>query len=440
VHVGLYFSHQLPRPWAPDAEERLFTEGLEQVHLADELGFDSAWVSEQHFLEEYSHSSAPEVFLAAASQVTQRIRLGHGIVLMPPAYNAPARVAERIATLDLVSHGRVEFGIGDSKSRVELEGFGIAAADRRRMSVEALEQTARMLAMTPYPGHQGEFFSMPARNVVPKPVQKPHPPLWMACSDDASIQAAARMGIGALAHGFFDVAEAEHVVAGYYETFKRECVPIGLTVNPQVAMLNPFHCHEAGDDRAEAAAHHAFGYLTFALRHYYTFGRHRPGQTDLAGRYAAVLAELGGAVPVRGGHAVGTPEQITERLLAHREVGVDQTILIHQAGDLAHEDICRSLELFARDVLPAVTRDRERRLAAKREQLAPYVEAAFARKASAAEPTGETTDEVIEAYGRDRPPLDLTMVPESRRATLRELDHVKEVALRLEAEEDLPSA
>jgi len=133
VQFGIFYEHQLPRPWQPDSEERLVREALEQVELADSLGVDYAWEVEHHFLEEYSHSSAPEVFLAACAARTRRIRLGHGIVLVPPGYNHPARVAERIAMLDLVSGGRVEFGTGESASRMELEGFGIDPAEKRAM-------------------------------------------------------------------------------------------------------------------------------------------------------------------------------------------------------------------------------------------------------------------------------------------------------------------
>ena len=125
MKFGVFYEHQYPRPWEPGGEARLFHEALEQVELADRLGIDHAWEVEHHFLEEYSHSSAPEVFLAAASQRTRRIRLSHGIVLMPPAYNPPARIAERIATLDIVSNGRVDFGTGESASRTELEGFAL---------------------------------------------------------------------------------------------------------------------------------------------------------------------------------------------------------------------------------------------------------------------------------------------------------------------------
>src|SRR5207249_11335064 len=126
MKFGIFYELQLPRPWQPAGELQLYQDALDQVELADRLGIDFAWEVEHHFLEEDSHSPAPEVFLAAASQRTKRIRLGHGIVLMPPGYNHPARVAERIAMLDLVSGGRVEFGTGESASRMELEGFGVS--------------------------------------------------------------------------------------------------------------------------------------------------------------------------------------------------------------------------------------------------------------------------------------------------------------------------
>ena len=128
MRFGIFYEHQLPRPWAEGSELKLFQDALDQVELGDRLGIDYAWEVEHHFLEEYSHSSAPEVFLAAASQRTKRIRLGHGIVLMPPGYNHPARIAERLATLDLVSNGRVEWGTGESASRAELR----ASASRPR--------------------------------------------------------------------------------------------------------------------------------------------------------------------------------------------------------------------------------------------------------------------------------------------------------------------
>jgi alkanesulfonate monooxygenase SsuD/methylene tetrahydromethanopterin reductase-like flavin-dependent oxidoreductase (luciferase family) len=248
MKFGVFYEHQLPRPWADGAEEKLLHEALDQVQLADELGIDFAWEVEHHFLEEYSHSSAPEVFLAAASQRTKRIRLGHGIMLMLPGYNHPARAAERIATLDLVSRGRVEWGTGMSASRAELEGFGVDPNERHAMWKESVEQAANMLVMDPYPGFQGKYFSMPPRNVLPKPAQRPHPPLWMACSNRNTIRLAAQNGMGALTFAFIDPQEARQWVDEYYDTFRRECVPIGHAVNPNIAMVAGFSCHADSEE------------------------------------------------------------------------------------------------------------------------------------------------------------------------------------------------
>src|SRR5467141_4404329 len=131
MKFGTFYEHQLPRPWAEGSELKLFQDALDQVELGDRLGIDYVWEVEHHFLEEYSHSSAPEVFLAAASQRTTRIRLGHGIVQLPVNFNHTARVAERIATLDLVADGRVDFGTGESSSEAELGGFRIERSTKR---------------------------------------------------------------------------------------------------------------------------------------------------------------------------------------------------------------------------------------------------------------------------------------------------------------------
>ncbi|CAN5715840.1 hypothetical protein BH24ACT3_BH24ACT3_06820 [soil metagenome] len=168
VKFGIFYEHQLPRPWADGAEHRLLKDALDQVELADRLGIDYVWEVEHHFLEEYSHSSAPEVFLAAASQRTSRIRLGHGIVQLPLGFNHTARVAERIATLDLVSDGRVDFGTGEASSETELGGFNIDPETKRDQWDEALDAVTRMFVEEPFAGYDGHFLQMPPRNVVPK--------------------------------------------------------------------------------------------------------------------------------------------------------------------------------------------------------------------------------------------------------------------------------
>ncbi|MCH7953927.1 MAG: LLM class flavin-dependent oxidoreductase, partial [Chloroflexi bacterium] len=221
MKFGLFYEHQIPRPrdkeqWDPDAEHKMMKNALDQIELADQLGFDYIFEVEHHFLEEYSHSSAPEVFLAAASQRTKNIRLGHGITLMPPRYNHPARVAERIATLDLVSDGRVEFGTGESASEMELGGFGVRREDKKQMWEEATREVVKMMTQTPYKGIEGEHFGMPSRNVVPKPLQKPHPPLWVASSRRETTMVAARLGMGSLGFAFETPDEAAERVKQYF--------------------------------------------------------------------------------------------------------------------------------------------------------------------------------------------------------------------------------
>jgi alkanesulfonate monooxygenase SsuD/methylene tetrahydromethanopterin reductase-like flavin-dependent oxidoreductase (luciferase family) len=395
MKFGIFYEHQLPRPWDEGAEERLFHEALDQVELADRLGIDYAWEVEHHFLEEYSHSSAPEVCLAACSQRTERIRLGHGIVLLPPKYNPPARVAERIATLDLVSRGRVDFGTGESSSLAELGGFGVEIERKREMWLEALEQTANMMAMDPYPGFEGKFFSMPCRNVVPKPVQKPHPPLWVACSNRETIHLAARLGIGALTFAFVDPTEARKWVSEYHEILERECVPIGHAVNPNVAMVTGFSCHE-NEEEARRRGEDGFRYFGYGLGHHSIFGSHKPGRTDVWANFERAREALPPAGAARG---IGTPDQLREHLAAFEDTGVDQVIFIQPGGKNRHEHICESLELFARKVMPEFAGREAARQREKDERLAPVVEAALARK-SWMKPLSDAEIPEIHALGR----------------------------------------
>ena len=428
MKFGVFYEHQLPRPWKDGDELKLFQDALDQVELADRLGIDFAWEVEHHFLEEYSHSSAPEVFLAAASQRTKRIRLGHGIVLMPPGYNHPARVAERIATLDLVSNGRVEWGTGMSASRSELEGFGVKPEERQAMWREALEQTANMLVMDPYPGFAGKYFSMPTRNLVPKPAQKPHPPLWMACSNRNSIHLAAQLGIGALTFAFIDAAEAKQWVDDYYDTFKRECVPIGHAVNPNIAMVAGFSCHrDAGE--AQRRGIDGFRFFQFALGHYYAFGTHTPGRTSIWNKYIAVRDALGTEILGGGTGCIGTPAQIRAALQGFADAGVDQTVFIQQSGRALHQHICESLELFAAEVMPEFKQHETAREAKKREALAPFAAAAFERK-QAMKPLADDEIPAHSAYALSAPPVDLSTLPEANRQRALVMRKMREIAER----------
>jgi alkanesulfonate monooxygenase SsuD/methylene tetrahydromethanopterin reductase-like flavin-dependent oxidoreductase (luciferase family) len=400
VKFGIFYEHQLPRPWDEDSEFRLLQNALEQCELADKLGIDFVWEVEHHFLEEYSHSSAPEVFLAAVSQRTKDIRLGHGIVQTPPPFNHPARVAERIATLDLVSDGRVEFGTGEASSEAELGGFEIDPSLKRQMWEEGLRVALRCMTEAPFTGHSGPWVTMPPRNVVPKPRQKPHPPVWVACSRRDTIHLAAQKGIGALTFAFINPEEARLWVDDYYATLENECVPIGDAVNPNVAAVTTFMCADT-EQQAMARGVEGGNFFGYSLAHYYLFGRHAPARTDVWEEYRAQRDEHGfsmeavfqaantsnrlgakvtdqGQSGLRG--AIGTPEQIRQYLHRFEECGLDQVVFVSQAGKNQHEHIMESLELFGRKVLPEFKDRDERSQDDKRRRLDPVIEKVMARK------------------------------------------------------------
>ncbi len=432
MRFGLFYELQMPRPWGPRAEEKTLCDALEQIELADRLGFDHVWEVEHHFLEEYAHSSAPEVFLAAASQRTKRIRLGHGIVQLPPGFNHPARVAERIATLDLVSGGRVEFGTGQGSSQAELGGFGVDRELKHAQWEEALDAIVRMMTEEPFAGHEGRFFSMPPRNVVPKPKQKPHPPLWVACSRRETIPLAARKGLGALSFNFVEPEQAKAWVDEYYALIASpECVPAGLTVNPQVAIVLPFMCHEdeqTAIDRGIDGAH----FFGFSLAYYYVFGKHQPGVTNVWNEFTAHRKEYGfarelisasdkplgiklleqGLGSFRG--AVGTPAQIFELIERYERAGVDLVIFAAQAGHNRHEHICEAIELFSKTVLPRFAEKAAARDAEKHERLAAAIEQALARRSPARPPSGAY---LITPQGETGPAGTLRVYPPSQGQT-----------------------
>jgi alkanesulfonate monooxygenase SsuD/methylene tetrahydromethanopterin reductase-like flavin-dependent oxidoreductase (luciferase family) len=373
MQFGIFYEHQIPRPWKQGDEHRLFQEALDQVELADRLGIEYAWEVEHHFLEEYSHSSAPEVFLAACSQRTVNIRLGHGITLMPPGYNHPARVAERIATLDLVSSGRVDWGTGESSSRLELEGFGVHPMKKREMWMEAVGETARMMASDPYPGFEGKYFKMPHRNVVPKPLQTPHPPLWVACSNRETIRLAAKLGIGALTFAFVAPEEAKYWVEEYYETFEKKCEPIGQAVNPNIAMVAGFMVHEDSKTAVERGLE-GFRFFGYALAHFYITGTHVPGRFDVWEDF-----KKNANYDFMSTGCIGNVQEVSQHLEKFEALGVDQTIFIQQGGRNRHEHICEALELFGSRILPDF-KQRHAELARKKaERLAPAIERAMSK-------------------------------------------------------------
>ncbi len=347
MKFGVFYEHQLPKPWDEEAEYRLLQNSLEQIELADRLGYDYAWEVEHHFMEEYSHSSAPEVFLAAASQRTKHIRLGHGIIQLTT--NHPARVAERVSTLDLLSSGRVELGIGEGSSVTELHPFDRRFRDKRSIWEDAVRCLIPMFADGGTEYH-GEHFDFPLRNVVPKPRQKPHPPLWVACSQLETIRMAGMRGMGALGFQFVSAEAAKAWVHAYYNSFTKRLDKLAdYATNPSIAVVSQFMCAPTDEEAEQMAEGSSF--FQFALGFYNSHGPVEPGSVDLWSEFLEFRDTPKGQAARKGG-LIGSPETIRERLHRFAESHVDQVILLNQAGKNSHEDIVSSLELFAREVMP----------------------------------------------------------------------------------------
>ncbi len=227
----------------------------------------------------------PEVFLAAAAARTTRIRLGHGIRQVIPNYNHPARTAEGLATLDLISDGRVDFGIGEGATRMELHGFDIPAKQKRAMSLEAAEQIANMMVLDPYPGYSSETFSLPCRNVIPKPRQKPHPPMWIACTNRETIKVAARNGLGCAGVQLHRSGggAARGSTSTTTSSRARSASRSATRVNANIALVTGFSLHE---DRGEAIrrGQEGFEFFGYALNALVAHDQ-RPGRTDLWGEF-----------------------------------------------------------------------------------------------------------------------------------------------------------
>jgi alkanesulfonate monooxygenase SsuD/methylene tetrahydromethanopterin reductase-like flavin-dependent oxidoreductase (luciferase family) len=348
MKFGIFYEHQLPRPWTEHGEYDLMQNSLEQLELADGLGYDYAWEVEHHFLEEYSHSSAPEVFLAAASQRTKQIRLAHGIIQLTT--NHPARVAERVSTLDLVSRGRVELGIGEGASTIELHPFDRRFRDKREVWEEAVQALIPMFGDGPTE-HHGKHFDFPLRNVLPKPLQKPHPPLWVACSQLETIEMAGSRGMGALGFQFLTADMAHAWVHAYYNSFVNNLDKLAdYATNPNIALVSGFMCAETDEEAMRQSE--GWTFFQFALRFYAT--QEAPtvaGSVDLWQEYLKWKDTAAGR-KVHGTGLIGSPDTIRKKLRKFDESNIDQVILLNQAGKNSHEDICSSLEIFAREVMP----------------------------------------------------------------------------------------
>jgi alkanesulfonate monooxygenase SsuD/methylene tetrahydromethanopterin reductase-like flavin-dependent oxidoreductase (luciferase family) len=359
MDFDLFFELAVPEH-AGRSERAIFHDTLEEIALADELGFRTAWLVEHHFMREYSHSSSPELFLAAASQRTRDIRLGHGVVVLP--YNHAVRVAERAATLDLLSGGRVELGVGRGFSPKEYAVFGSDMAQSRQIVDESLAVMRQ--AFSGQPMHfQGQHYALEDIEVLPRPVQDPHPPLWTAAVSPDTFTWAAREGLGALAGPFKPWFLVKQDLKAYRRAWaEHQEGRAGPAANPRFAMTIGVLCLEDGD-RARALAREPFTWYYERLLaqtrpvlerfqegydYYQKLGRLQP---LLKRSVHLPLLEAMGMV------VVGDPDECARKLAKYHEAGVDHLICAVGAGALPSEVVRESLHTLAEQVLPRFQTD-----------------------------------------------------------------------------------
>jgi alkanesulfonate monooxygenase SsuD/methylene tetrahydromethanopterin reductase-like flavin-dependent oxidoreductase (luciferase family) len=356
MEFGLFNSACVLPEFAGDEHRRIMDE-VAIVQAGDRTGFKYTWATEHHFLTEYSHLSANEVFLGYLAAATERIHIGSGIFNITPPVNHPARVAERVALLDHLSEGRFEFGMGRGSSTTEQRGFGIPEADlTRAMFDEVVGEFRRMWRDEEYPGFEGASFAMPQRNVLPKPYTNPHPPMWVAAGSPSTFQKAAQMGVGVLC---FTMGGAEPLKP-LIELYKKEiehAEPVGGYVNDNVMVTTQLLCLEDGARVRELAGTLSMGYQnSLVFRYLDTFPRPDgiPVWPDLIPE--TTPAELDQRI--RSGSATyGAPEEVATALERYEAAGVDQVVFGLLSSTMSRELAIEVIETFGTHVLPRFDTD-----------------------------------------------------------------------------------
>jgi len=384
VKIDMFTEIQNPRPWTADHEHRRIFQALEQAKLADEMGYDCFWQVEHHAGGEFSLSSAPELMLTAISQHTKRIRLGHAAVLAPFRFNHPIRIAERAAYLDHLSGGRLELGLARS-TIPEWRLFNVEADEARAQMQQAFEMIPRMWTEDRF-SWKSQYFDIKDISVVPKPYQRPHPPLWQACSSLASFEQAGRNGVGALGVTLWaSQSQVREWIDLYRQAVRSTKKPVGAVVNDQVAFFTFVHCAETDEEAmrngaATAAAWYTSMAFTFfeakeaflqslaeqeallkdpagggltaqLLRDQAAKGIAPPNQAQIIiGRIMqgepVADEEVFNTLSVQDSLIVGSPETCRAKMKIYEDLGIDRLMCFHQVGSIPHDKVMKSIRLI----------------------------------------------------------------------------------------------
>jgi len=370
MKFALFYEIPVARPWGERSEYDAYQNTVKQALAGEEAGFHSFWTVEHHFLEEYSHCSNPEVLYGMIAAQTSRMRLGYGVRLGPKPYNHPVRSAESAAVLDLLSDGRVEFGTGRSATRIEQEGFGVHPNDTREMWHEAVEHIVDCWT-NEYSEFEGKHWQLPRRRVQPKPLQKPHPPVWGATGSPDGHRMMGELGLGLLSFSVGTPPEQlKERIDLYREGLTRCTTPMGAVKNEQAACFTLVNCAPTQKE-SYAAAEESFEWY---VRHSAELVASIPlwleeMKAEADGTYDYLeeakqaveerLHELASMEALLGMNAViaGDPDEVVERCKAYEATGADLLLCLVNPYKIPHEKVMQTIDLFGKHVIPEMDRD-----------------------------------------------------------------------------------
>lgn len=375
MDFALFYEIPQPRPWTIESPRTALKNAVDAAVLGDRLGYRSFWLTEHHFLPELSISTAPEVVFATIAAKTERIRLGHGVRLLPNAYNHPIRAAEMAATLDNLCDGRLDFGTGRSATRTELEGFQVNPHETRAQQEEALEFIVRAWTEEEIE-FEGKYFRMPSRNVVPKPYQQPHPPLWQATASPEGHTQSGEKGIGLLS---FTVGVEPEILAeriALYRDGLSRAKPVGKYINDRVGVFTLVHC-ETDRKAAQDTARESFVWyvnisgqlvanFTMWLEELGTglgsfqYGPYvmvKEAMEEAAAKAETDPEESGWVITLedldeKGAVLCGDPDRIIEVAKRYEAAGCEMLMCLVNPYKIPQDKVLESIELIGKHVLP----------------------------------------------------------------------------------------
>ncbi|MCX7864909.1 MAG: LLM class flavin-dependent oxidoreductase, partial [Novosphingobium sp.] len=344
-------------PWGQRMAERAaYRDNIEQIVLADKMGFDTVWLVEHHFRENRSHMPANEVVLGALSQITERIKLGFGVALMPHEFIHPARVAEKVATVDLLSRGRAVWGMGRSTPMEQL-AFGVDIAQSKEKLKAAARTVVGMWEQEYYEEHS-EYLDFPARMVTPKPYQYPHPPAWMAASGESSAIMAGENGCGLLCFSIMQPLSRLKEIIDAYRKAQESAVPLTRVHTNKVGVYTLVHCTESRDNFGTNRLWDSMWWWYKGLAEFHLkWEMSHLTEEQKAQAFPLMEAQARGEFDITQFDredmvVVGTPEECLEKLARYDEIGVDQLLCYLNFGYLPHEAVLKSIELLGTQVIP----------------------------------------------------------------------------------------